>query len=172
MALSESRAAVRLNIRLENLHDLDGIVGTFAETGRFDDEPWDLHFIGHERVRAFYAETLRGLPDVRIEVRERHVSDTAVIIVGAFGGTHLGLWRGLPPTGRRVAIEGCGIFTFDDQDRLAGEKLIYDRASVLRQLGVFHEPLRPLGQVMTALTHPLTMLQIGVHALFGARRQA
>jgi hypothetical protein len=36
----------------------------------------------------------------------------------------------------------CGIYTFDDEDRLAGEKIYYDRATVLRQLGVFHEPDR------------------------------
>jgi hypothetical protein len=31
---------------------------------------------------------------------------------------------------------------------------------VLRQLGVFHEPETPLGQILTALTHPVTIARI------------
>jgi hypothetical protein len=32
------------------------------------------------------------------------------------------------------------VYTFDADDRLAGERIYYDLGSVLRQLGVFHEP--------------------------------
>jgi hypothetical protein len=51
----------------------------------------------------------------------------------------------------------CGVYTFDSNDRLAGEKIYYDRATVLRQLGVFHEPETALGRLCTFLTHPLTI---------------
>jgi hypothetical protein len=40
---------------------------------------------------------------------------------------------------------------------LAGEKIYYDRATVLRQLGVFHEPQSFLGQISTLVTHPVTI---------------
>src|ERR1035441_5698348 len=45
-------------------------------------------------------------------------------------------------------------------NRLAGEKIYYDRAMVLRQLGVFHEPQTVLGGISILLTHPLTILQL------------
>jgi hypothetical protein len=49
------------------------------------------------------------------------------------------------------------VYTFDDADKLAGERIYYDRATVLRQVGVFHEPEVTLGRVSTILTHPVTI---------------
>ena len=72
-------------------------------------------------------------------------------------GTHLGAWRGLPATGRRVEVPLCGVYTFDSDNRLAGEKIYYDRGIVLRQLGVFHEPQTTLGRLMILATHPVTI---------------
>src|SRR5215475_1484317 len=60
-------------------------------------------------------------------------------------------------TGRKVEFPLCGIFEFDADDRLAGERIYYDRGAVLGQLGMFHEPMRGLGRVVTALTHPVTV---------------
>ena len=74
-------------------------------------------------------------------------------------GTHLGEWRGLPATGRRVKFPLCGVYTFDADDRLAGEKICYDPGTVLRQLGVFHEPESGLGRVAILATHPATIVR-------------
>lgn len=51
----------------------------------------------------------------------------------------------------------CGIYEFDADDRIAGERIYYDRGAVLGQLGLFHEPSRGLGRVVTALGHPVTI---------------
>jgi hypothetical protein len=53
----------------------------------------------------------------------------------------------------------CGVYTFDADDRLAGERIYYDRATVLRQLGVFREPSSGLGRMMMILTHPATIVR-------------
>ena len=94
-----------------------------------------------------------------IEVQKRYTSEDAVVVEVAISGHHLGVWRGLPPTGRPVRFPLCGIFVFDHDDRLAGEKIYYDRATVLRQLGIFHEPDSVSGRIVTMLTHPLTTAQ-------------
>lgn len=47
--------------------------------------------------------------------------------------------------------------TLDADDRLVGEVVYYDRATVLRQLGVFREPDTITGRVLTAINHPLTI---------------
>ncbi|MGZ5133173.1 MAG: hypothetical protein ACXWCJ_18225, partial [Caldimonas sp.] len=60
----------------------------------------------------------------------------------------------------------CGIYTFDDQDRLSGEKIYYDRATVLRQIGMFHEPLSWAGRIVTPLTHPATMARAVGRTIF------
>ena len=109
-------------------------------------------------MRSYYAELLASLPDLAIDIRHRHVASDAIILEVTIRGTHLGVWRGgMPATGRRVEFPLCGIFTFDAEDRLAGERIYYDRATVMRQLGLFHEPDGVLGRLATALNHPLTI---------------
>jgi steroid delta-isomerase-like uncharacterized protein len=152
-------ALVEEHIRLENQHDLEGIMGTFGASARYDEEPWGDHHIGRDTVRAYYSGLLRALPDLTIEVRRRHVAEDVVILEVIISGHHLGAWRGLPATGRPVRFPLCGIFTFDNEDRLAGEKIYYDRATVLRQLGVFHEPDGMVGRIEAVVMHPLTMAQ-------------
>ncbi len=100
---------------------------------------------------------MRALPDLEIAVQRRHVAEDAVLVEVVIRGTHLGDWRGLPATGRRVEFPLCGVYTFDADDRLAGERIYYDRGSVLRQLGVFHEPQSVLGQIGIVVTHPITI---------------
>lgn len=137
-------AIVEEHVKCENRHDLAGLMATFGAEARYDDEPWQDHRLGLDAVRSYYTELLASLPDLAIDIRHR--------------GTHLGVWRrGLPATGRRVEFPLCGIFTFDAHDRLAGERIYYDRGTLMRQLGLFHEPEGALGRLVTAVSHPLTI---------------
>ncbi len=152
-------AIVDEHIRCENLHDLDGVLATFGADARYDDEPWNDRRLGLDGVRSYYTELINALPDLSIEVKRQHVASDSVIVEVVIRGTHLGAWRGLPATGRQIEFPLCGIYTFDDDDRLAGERIYYDRGAVLRQLGLFHEPVRGFGRVVTALNHPITIVR-------------
>jgi steroid delta-isomerase-like uncharacterized protein len=152
-------AMVEQHVRLENEHDLEGVLRTFGETARYDDEAWGEHYQGGDEVRLSYEQLMRALPDLEIEIRRRHVTDDAVVLEVMIRGTHLGEWRGFPATGRRVEIPLCGVYTFDSENRLAGEKIYYDRGTVLRQLGVFHEPQSLVGRACIMATHPVTMVR-------------
>jgi steroid delta-isomerase-like uncharacterized protein len=150
-------AIVEQHVRLENAHDLEGVLRTFGDTAHYDDEAWGEHYEGGNGVRLFYEQLMKALPDLEIEIQRRHVTDDAVLLEVMIRGTQLGPWRGLPATGRRVEVPLCGVYTFDPDDRLSGEKIYYDRGTVLRQLGVFHEPQSMLGQICTLATHPVTI---------------
>jgi hypothetical protein len=54
MSVEDRRVArlriVEEHIRCENEHNLDGIMATFGETARYDDEPWDRHYSGRDGV--------------------------------------------------------------------------------------------------------------------------
>jgi steroid delta-isomerase-like uncharacterized protein len=156
-------ALVEQHILAENQHRLEDVMGTFGPSARYDDEPWDDHRRGLDGVRSYYEELMRALPNLGIEVQQRHVSREAIVVEVIIRGTHLGAWRGLPATGRSVDFPLCGIYTFDADDRLAGERIYYDRSTVLRQLGVFREPSTALGRVMTVLNHPLTISRALFH---------
>ena len=99
---SARTAIVEQHIRLENEHDLEAVLRTFGDTARYDDEPWGEHYNGRNGVRLFYEQLMKALPDLEIEVQSRHATDNAVLVEVMIRGTHLGNWRGLPATGRRV----------------------------------------------------------------------
>ena len=157
---------VEEHVRFENAHDLEGLMSTFGATGFYDDEPWSEHHRGLESVRGYYRDLLRAAPDFHIDIQRRHVTDETVVLEVRLSGTHAGAWRGLPATGRRFDFPLCAVFTFDEQDRLAGERIYYDRATVLRQFGVLSEPTSIKGRIGALLLHPVNVLC----ALLGIRR--
>lgn len=59
----------------------------------------------------------------------------------------------------------CAVYTFDESGKLEGERIYYDRATDLRQLGIFHEPDRGVGRLLTPLVHPVTALRAVLRAL-------
>ena len=161
-ASPETRAQARLrqveeHVRLENLHDLDGVLGTLGADPQYHDEAWEDRRAGRDGVRAYYAELFAAAGSLRIDVTSRHASDETVVIEAIITGAQTGAWRGLPPTGRPFSIPICAVFSFDPDDRISAETLYYDRATVLRQLGVFHEPTTAVGRLLTAINHPLTI---------------
>lgn len=162
-------ALVREHVSYENTHDLEAILGTFGESARYDDEPSGEHHEGVSAVRTYYAGLMESVPDLYIDVQREHVASDSVILEVVIRGTHAGTWRGLPATNRMLAIPLCGVFTFHQNNRLSGERIYYDRATVLRQLGVFHEPETVLGKIVTVLTHPVTMARIAAQRLKGRR---
>jgi len=100
---------------------------------------------------------LTALPDLRIDITHCLAAEDGVVLEVRISGTHLGSWRGLPPTGRRVTFPLCGVFSFDQGGRLAGERIYYDRASVLQQVGLYHDPQTVLGRLETVVAHPVTI---------------
>src|ERR1044071_7987125 len=115
-------AIVEQHIRFENDHDLEGVLRTFGENASYDDESWGEHYTGRDGVRLFYQQLMKALPDLEITVQRWHVAEDAILVEVVIRGTHLGSWRGLPATGRRVEFPLCGVYTFDADDRLAGER--------------------------------------------------
>lgn len=152
-------AIVDAHVRAENRRDLEAVMATFGRAARYDDEPWGDHRVGLDEVRAYYTQLIQALPDLAIDIRHRHVSDDAIVLEVDVSGTHGGSWRGLPATGRPVRFPLCGVFTFDEENRLAGERIYYDRAAVLAQLRVFREPATVAGRIQTAVLHPLTIVR-------------
>jgi len=141
MSPNNSRLTARVQVvqehlRLESLHDLDGLMQLFS--------PSALHFdaaAGEQRtepsaIRTYHEELFRGFPDFRLDLTQTYASEEVVVLESIVSGTHQGEFKGVPATGKRFEIPVCGIYTFDANDRIAGEKIYYDRMTLLTQLGV------------------------------------
>jgi steroid delta-isomerase-like uncharacterized protein len=148
---------VEEHVRRENEHDLAGIMATFGDEAEYQDGPWGEQHCGRDAVEQYYRELLAALPDLHVDVRNRVVTVDAVVLEVLISGTQAGPWRGLPATGRSVRFPLCAIYRFAASGQLAGEKIYYDRAGVLHQVGLYHEPVGVLGRLVTSLTHPVTL---------------
>jgi steroid delta-isomerase-like uncharacterized protein len=146
---------VREHMESENRHQFDVTLKTFAHpryeligTGEVHDGP--------EEVMAYFEETRTAFPDQRNELIALHHADDAAIVEANLYGTHDGPYRGLPPTGRKFETRFCAVFVFEE-DRLVCERVYFDVSTVLRQLGIAHDPLSVRGRIATVANHPLTI---------------
>lgn len=90
---------------------------------------------GAQPVADFLDGVFEGFPDFAAHVPLFAHADFGIIAEGRFTGTHKHDWSGIPATGRTVDVPFCALFIFEE-DRLIGERLYFDFATLLRQLGV------------------------------------
>ena len=125
---------VREHMESENRHEFDVTMGTFHHP-RYEIIPTGEVHDGEEAVAAYFAETRAAFPDQRNEPIAFHHADHAVIVEFWLRGTHEGELRGIPPTGRAFEVR-CAAFFLFDEDRLIGERVYFDTATILGQLGI------------------------------------
>jgi steroid delta-isomerase-like uncharacterized protein len=155
-ALRKQREAiVREHMESENHHDFDTTIATFSHP-RYEIIPTGDVYDGEAEVRRYFAETRAAFPDQRNELIALHHIDDGVVVEFDLLGTHLGPLRALPPTGRSFRCRMAAFFIFD-RERIVCERVYFDQASILRQLGLAHDPTSVAGRISMAATHPLTL---------------
>ena len=157
-ALRDAREAnVREHMDSENRHEFEATIATFGHP-RYEIVPTGDVFDGADEVRRYFDESRTAFPDQRNTLIEMHHADDSILVEFDLEGTHLGAFRGLPPTGRAFKCRTLSIFVFEEgSDRIVSERVYFDTATILRQLGIAHDPLKLTGRVATVLNHPLTI---------------
>ncbi len=126
-------AVVRQHLDAENRQDVQGVVVTFA-TPKYDVKALGTINEGAESVHDLMTGLFTGFPDFHVEVLAVHHGDDVVIVEELMGGTHSGPWAGVPATGATMQVPCACVFEFEG-DRLVCEKVYFDLATILRQLG-------------------------------------
>ena len=148
-------ASVREHMEAENAHEFERCIAAFAHP-RYEivatGEVWE----GHGDVNTLLQENQKGFPDFQFHPQAIHHANDAVVVEGRFTGTHLGSWRGLPATGRKVDFPLIIVFQFEGDDMVC-ERTYFDLGTPLRQLGVARDPNSRGGKIATALNHPITV---------------
>jgi steroid delta-isomerase-like uncharacterized protein len=94
---------------------------------------------GPEAVR-WYARVLRhAFPDLHVSVEHMIAEDDVVASRVTWTGTHTGQFVYLPPTGKRIKVEGITM------ERVANDKLVehwgeWNQAELMLQLGILPGP--------------------------------
>jgi carboxymethylenebutenolidase len=122
--------------------DLDETMATMTDDPGVHHVPVKTGGVGRNGVREFYRNHLVGRffpPDVEFVTVSRTIGDRRIIedIVIRFTHTMTIDWMlpSIAPTGRRVAAAFVVVVEFEG-DRIARERIYWDQASVLVQLGL------------------------------------
>lgn len=161
-------ATVNEHVRLENAHDFPGCIDTFG-SAKYELVADGENFDGADRVHFFLSQNLTAFPDFVFEPTRVSPTTDAVLVEGRFKGTHLGPWRGLPATGKKVDFAMCLIFEFDGES-MTNEKLYFDMNTPLDQLDVADNYNSLRGKLTLVLTHPIVILKACLFSLTHRRK--
>lgn len=122
-------------------HDVEAALATMTDDAFVENVPTGLGGQGRNGVRAFYSTSfVNCLPDDMIgELRHRVVGESAIVDELHHTFTHSKqmdwMLPGVAPTNKKVAIDIVAVIYFRD-DKICGERIYWDHASVLRQVGL------------------------------------
>lgn len=139
MPPAERQAVVRRHLEAENAYRLQDTLDTLTPDCLFEDVPLGQRFTGHAGATEYYQRWWRGFPDLTWVPRSRAFTEDGVVSELIAQGTHRGEFLGLAPTGRRIELPVAIFVAFRD-GRMSGERLDYDLATLLAQLGVTELP--------------------------------
>jgi steroid delta-isomerase-like uncharacterized protein len=132
---AQREAVVNEHLEAETVRrDAAAVLATFKRP-RYDVPALGGVMDGAAGVTGFLSALLEGLPDFWLRESKRHHAEDAVIVECTFGGTHKGVFAGIAPTQRQMEVPAVLVFEFED-DGLVCERVYFDMAAVLRQLGV------------------------------------
>jgi carboxymethylenebutenolidase len=124
--------------------DVEATMATMTDDAYLIILPTKIDLHGKDQVRAFYSDVLiPSLPDefetriINRVIGERHLVDEE-----RFTFTHSKqmdwLLPNVPPTNKRVVLEHIVVVEFRG-DKIFGERVYWDQASVLRQVGLLKD---------------------------------
>ena len=131
--LAKRHAIVMEHMTAENAYEFKRCMDAFAHP-RYEIIPTGEVWDDYEGVGDLLDQNKAGFPDFHFQPIEFHHSESAVLVEGRFTGTHQGMWRGVPATGRRIDVPLIIVFVFE-QDRMVCERTYFDVLTILTQLG-------------------------------------
>jgi carboxymethylenebutenolidase len=135
--------------------DVSSTIATMVEDAYVNHVPVMTGGYGHEALRRFYKEDFISPmpPDTSIQLVSRTLGQDQLVdeIIFSFTHTQEMPWMlpGVPPTHRRVDIPLVVVVGFRD-GKLAHERIYWDQASVLKQIGLLTDPSLPVFGAETA----------------------
>ena len=125
---------IKEHMDTEVTQEFDLTLATFNGHPHYEIVPTGQVFDGAEEVMGYYQTSRAAFPDLRHGNVRYHVADDTIIVEFDLRGTNLGEFYGMPPTGSAFGVPTIAVFFFDD-DRIVNERVYFDTASMLTQIG-------------------------------------
>lgn len=135
-AVQRRLAMIREHIAQESRQDLSGLLAGMTRDCVTYVACTPRPHVGKAGVARRYRGQWTGFPDFKVRVRRIiTVGEKFAVTENEWRGTHKGVFMGVRPTGKRVRVPTVVIWEFRG-NRLRGEYIYYDLASVFRQMGI------------------------------------
>jgi predicted ester cyclase len=131
MSSEENKVIVRKMFEAVNERNLALLDGLAAHD--YADHYHQLH--GLENTKRFLGMLIAGFPDFHMTIEDMITVGDKVWVRSKQTGTHTGEFRGLVPTGRKIAFMGIDVFTVFG-DKVTEVESVYDLLDFFKQLGV------------------------------------
>jgi steroid delta-isomerase-like uncharacterized protein len=95
--------------------------------------------LDRDAMKQFLQAVRVAFPDWQVKVEDIIEEKGTVAVRWNCSGTHKGVFRGIPPTGRRISSCGINIYLVED-GRISREWEQMDSLGMLQQLGVMPPP--------------------------------
>jgi len=128
------RALFRAHFAVENHHQLDGIMATFAPDAVMlynRDRFADAAAIRGAHAYMGFSTSAGALEGLETIVDAEHFTDDEVVIEGRVCAKHVGEFQGFAPTGRMVELPYVAFYRFDGDGKLTSERVIMNLGVLL-----------------------------------------
>ncbi len=117
-----------------NRHDPAAVAAHYGHSGRYEPLPMEQSYAGTS-LEEFVRTVMRAFPDLRLRVLRRFEVEPFVVAEWEIGGTHLGEFLGVAPTGEYAIVRGCDIAEYAPDGSIRCNHVYWDSATVARQIG-------------------------------------
>ncbi len=139
MSIQENKAVVlRFINEVQNQKRLD-VLDEVADQG-FVDYSGTMKEPGLEALKAIHRMLFAAFPDLRVTIRMQLAEGDKVLTYKTFHGTHLGPFKGIPPTGKEITFDIMDIMTIRD-GKMTEHWKVEDAFGLMQQLGAMPEPM-------------------------------
>ena len=121
------RALLKTHCEVENDHDMDGIMATFAPDGEmlYNRIPFtDPQSIRGAHGLIGFSGTDGAFKDIHQYIDVEHFTEDEIIVEGRLCGKHVGEFQGFEATGRNVELPFVAFYHFDKTDKLISERIV------------------------------------------------
>ena len=133
--MSEREERHQRYVEAWNRHEPAAVVAQFGDGGRYEPLPMEQSFAGDDLER-FVRMVMTAFPDLTLRILRRIPAGDLLVAEWEIGGTHLGEFMGVAPTGEYAIVRGCDVAEFAPDGSIRCNHVYWDSASVARQIGV------------------------------------
>ena len=128
------RALLKTHYDVENDHDINGIMATFAPDGEmlFNRFPFtDPQSIRGAHGLIGFSGTDGAFEDIHNYIDVEHFTEDEIIVEGRLCGKHVGEFQGIEATGRNVELPFVAFYHFDKTGKLISERVVMNLGALV-----------------------------------------